>query len=56
MKIQGVSIPYYKRDNTGSVREWRYEVARENDAWAWRAVSGVKDGAMVPAFGETRVP
>ena len=47
MKIQGVSIPYYKRDNTGSVREWRYEVARENDAWAWRAVSGVKDGAMV---------
>ena len=41
----------FKRDNTGNVREWRAEVGKcmitSIPGFAWRAISGMKDGKMV---------
>jgi len=37
------SDPIYKRDSTGNIRVWYYEV----DGDSWRTFSGIQDGAMV---------
>lgn len=44
----------FKRDTNGSIRHWRYEV--DEAAGAWRAHSGVVDGAVVTSGWTTCVP
>jgi len=37
----------YKRDRTGGIRKWYYEIGSDGESYAWRAISGLQDGAKV---------
>lgn len=47
MKVQETTPILFKRDTTGSVRQWYAETGTDGIEWAWRAVSGLKDGKKV---------
>lgn len=47
MEVVNVSTRIYKRDSTGKVRVWWYETGTNNQDYAWRANSGIKDGKIV---------
>lgn len=47
MKAQDTSPILFKRDTTGSVRQWYAETGTDGKEWAWRAISGLKDGKKV---------
>ena len=44
---QSVSNQIFKRDSTGGVRTWSYDIGTDGSNWAWRTKSGVKDGKIV---------
>lgn len=47
MEIVAGTSTLYKRDSKGGIREWKGEVAKENDEFFWRAITGLKDGKQV---------
>ena len=53
MKVQDTSQILFKRDTTGSIRQWSAETGTDGDRWAWRAISGLKDGKKVTSEWKT---
>ena len=47
MEILAGTSTLYKRDSKGSVREWKGEVAEQDGAFYWRAVTGMQEGKQV---------
>ena len=47
MQVDISSEEIYKRDSTGKVRVWWYDVGTNTQEWAWRINSGIKDGKIV---------
>ena len=47
MQVDISSEEIYKRDSTGKIRVWWYDVGTDTQEWAWRINSGIKDGKIV---------
>lgn len=47
MQVQDMSPVLFKRDTTGSVRQWYAETGTNGEECAWRTISGLKDGKKV---------
>ena len=47
------SQPLFKRDSTGKIREWFYEVGKDSTSVAWRTVAGTQDGKKVTSEWRT---